>query len=171
MAANTYTLISSNVLASTATSVTFSSIPSTYTDLVLRTSTRTNTATGTGSMFITCNGTSANYSQTLIAGNGSTASSSRLGTQAQFDVLTEGTSYTASTFTNDELYVPSYLASQNKPISFYNVIENNATAAAIRAYALLWQNTATITSITIADATGGQFVANSSFYLYGIKNS
>ena len=42
MAANTYTLISSNVLASSAATVTFSSIPATYTDLVLRVSARNN---------------------------------------------------------------------------------------------------------------------------------
>ena len=61
MAANTYTLISSNVLGSSAASVTFSSIPATYTDLVLRVSARTD---ADDTSLITFNGTTTGYSKT-----------------------------------------------------------------------------------------------------------
>jgi len=75
---NTYTLISSNVLSSTAASVTFSSIPATFTDLVLRASIRGNgTQTpDVGVLNINSNGAS-NFSSTYLRGTGSAANSAR----------------------------------------------------------------------------------------------
>lgn len=73
--ANTYTLISSNTLTSSAASVTFSSIPATYTDLVLRISSRTDAAGATATVAAQFNGdtTSANYSETNLNSDGATA--------------------------------------------------------------------------------------------------
>ena len=171
--ANTYTLISSQVLASSAASVTFSSIPATYTDLVLRVSAR-NTATASPySVGIQFNGdTSTSYSWTNLGGTGSAAFSSNSGGAVNVAVggFIPGSDLTANTFSNDEIYIPSYLASQNKPLGTFGVSENNATTNYYSVLASLWRNNAAITSIT-ALANTGNFVSNSSFYLYGIKNS
>jgi hypothetical protein len=168
---STYSLISSNVLSSSAASVTFSAIPSTYTDLVLRISTRVNYASVDGNILIRFNGdTASNYSYTFIYGNGTTRVSSR-GTSTTRIIgasATEGSSATSNTFASAELYIPSYLANQNKPVSLDSATENNATEAYRAANAGLWRNTAAITSIYLE---GGDFVSGSSFYLYGIKNS
>jgi len=74
---STYTLISSNVLGSSAASVTFSAIPSTYTDLVLRISARgLDAALNTETMqFFVNNSTSAQYSYRAIRNFNSTATS------------------------------------------------------------------------------------------------
>jgi len=74
--ANTYTLIESQVLGSSAASVTFSAIPATYTDLVLRYSARHNNAFSISQVLITFNGdTAANYSETVVYGNSVSAAS------------------------------------------------------------------------------------------------
>ena len=170
--ANTYTLIQSQTLASTIVSVTFSSIPGTYTDLVLKSAIRTTGGSVAERVDITFNASTSGYSSTRLVGSGSASSSGRLSSQpaipSYYDVAS---SATANTFSNGELYIPSYTASQNKPMSESNVTENNATLAYITALADLWSNTAAITSMTLTDGSGGLFAIGSSFYLYGIKNS
>ena len=166
----TYTLINSNVLTTTAASVTFSAIPATYTDLVIRLSARCDAAIV--NLKITFNGDNAtNYSQTYVYGDGSSAAS---GNQSNTDNINpfglNASTYTSNTFSNAEIYVPSYLVSQNKPVGFFGVTENNATSAYLMASAGLWRNTAAITSISIAP-NANNFVSGSSFYLYGISNA
>jgi len=168
---STYTLISSNVLSSSAASVTFSAIPSTYTDLVVRFSGRSDTSSTI--VAITFNGdTATNYSNVRLRGDGTTAysflDSSVNKIYGYYGTNTSST--TANTFTNAEIYIPNYLVSANKPVSYYSVQEDNATAANILPSANLWRNTAAITSITFTPNTGN-LVSGSSFYLYGIKNS
>ena len=166
--ATTYTIISSQTLASSATSVTFSAIPSTYTDLCLKASVRTD-VTYQDTLAITFNSVGTGYSFTRLLGTGSAVSSGRSATN-QIDYVNNN-GQTANTFGNAEIYIPSYGASQNKPISGFSVSENNATAADISAYASLWSNTAAITSIVLTSINGANFMAGSTFYLYGIKNS
>jgi len=171
--ANTYTLIASNTLSSSAASVTFSSIPATYTDLVLKMSVRTDNAVISSFINLEFNnvgGTS--YSRTLLRGSGSAASSNRNSLQSEISLQTAGSgaSSTSNTFSNTEVYIPSYLVSQNKPLSATSGAENNATEAYVTTFAGLWTNTNAITQIKIT-ANGENFVSGSSFFLYGIKNS
>jgi hypothetical protein len=166
----TYTLIEAKTLASSAASVTFSAIPATYTDLVVRLSARSDSATV--NIKITFNSdTATNYSQTYIIGDGSAASSGRQSSIDNFNPYgLNASTYTANTFSNAEIYIPSYLVSQNKPIGFFGVTENNATSAYMMPSAGLWRNTAAITSVIIAP-NNNNFVSGSSFYLYGISNA
>ena len=170
---STYTLISSNVLGSSAASVTFSAIPGTYTDLVLRVSARTDTAAAIESCYVQFNSdTATNYSYVLITGNGSAASSNIYSSQNYVgSIPADAATATSNTFASWEVYVPSYLVSQNKPLSVIGMQENNQTSAFIRPTAGLWRNTAAVTSVTFTGTSGGNFVSGSSFYLYGIKNS
>ena len=172
--ANTYVLIASNTLGSDTASVTFSSIPSTYTDLVLRTSARTDVANYFDRFIFTFNSDSgSNYSDTYLAGSGSAASSNTASnaTSLNSNRAATGSTATASTFSNSETYFPNYAGNTNKPISSFNVGETNNAAAQMAVEAQLWRNTAALTSITIAPGAGTNFVSGSSFYLYGIKNS
>ena len=175
--ANTYTLIASNTLSSAAASVTFSSIPNTYTDLVLKISARTDAATiWGGNIQLELNGSSGStslYSNTELTGSGSAATSARNSGSGQWygdggRIDTAGN--TANTFTSDEWYISNYTASQNKTASRSNASEQNATAAYINVSANLWRSTSAITSIFI-NSYAGNFVSGSTFYLYGIKNS
>jgi hypothetical protein len=172
--ANTYTLISSNTLSSSAASVTFSSIPSTYTDLVLRVSARSDSNDGgsTGSLtalYFYVNGGAGTGSGTRLTGNGAAASSDRWTDYGKIFPQTDS-SLTTNTFSNIEIYIPSYTASQNKPYSSFSVAENNATTAYVGVNAGLYPSTTSISSLVLYP-WNGNFVSGSSFYLYGIKKS
>lgn len=168
-------LISSQVLTGTASSVTFSSIPSSYTDLVLKISARTDIAATNSTLQVYLNSTSGTtaYSNTRLFGNSSTAGSGRNSSyDSLYQVNADGSTATASTFSSVEIYIPSYTVAQNKPAGIFGATENNASTAGsalLTASASLWQNTAAVSSIVI-DSTSN-FVAGSSFYLYGLKNS
>lgn len=173
---NTYTLISSNVLASSAASVTFSAIPSTYTDLVLTMSVRSDRANVADGLFFKFNSdTTSVYSSTYLSvNNSSSVVGSGRGTGTSNDVFyyyTDGGNATSNTFSNTELYIPSYTASQNKPLSLTSMAEGNTAAFSMGANAGLWRNTAAITSINIVSFVGANFLTDSSFYLYGISKS
>ena len=174
--ANTYVLIQAQTLASAAATVTFSSIPATYTDLLLRVSARTTEAGPNELMIYTLNGnTGSNYSTTTLIGNSSTAVSNRTTSAANIRAgWQDGDTATASTFGSAEIYIPSYTATQNKPTSNFSVAENNSATAAdtyINANAGSFRITPAITSIDLATINGNNFKIGSSFYLYGIKNS
>jgi hypothetical protein len=170
----TYTLISSNVLSSSAASVTFSSIPTTYTDLVVRASAR-NTDTNYSWFNIQYNGdATGNYSVTQLRGDASTATSARTSnTSSQVYNFISTVSNTASTFGSSEIYIPNYLSTTTKPSSSFSVQESDSasTNVNIGAIANLWRGTTAISSITLTSASGESFVATSSFYLYGISNA
>ena len=171
--ANTYTLIASNVLTGSAASVTFSSIPSTYTDLVLRVTGRTDASQVNDDMAIRLNGGTSGYSRTFLNGTGSAAGSGR-SVSASYAIdygSLVGSTATASTFGSAELYFPNYTSSSSKPFSSFGVGETNATTAYMGATALLSNLTSAITSIAIIPNNGANFVSGSSFYLYGIKNA
>jgi hypothetical protein len=168
---STYTLISSNVLSSAAASVTFSAIPSTYTDLHIRWSARCSSEQNL--IRLTFNGSGGTaYSDTGLNGDGSAGSYTQNSNSAynrlNFSMVTSG--YSANTFSNAELYIPSYTVSQNKPSSSFQVTETNDTRALLQTNANLWRDTSIISSITFT-TNAGNFVSGSSFYLYGIKNS
>jgi hypothetical protein len=166
----TYTLIASTTADGTTSSVSFTSIPQTYTDLVVRLTARNTGTNVDNSLAVRPNGSTTNDSNTRLSGNGSTASSGR--STADFDAgrITSGNA-TADTFGSVEMYIPNYTAATNKPMSAFGVAETNATAVEMRINALLWSNTSAITSLNITTDGVGNFASGSSFFLYGIKNS
>jgi hypothetical protein len=167
----TYTLISSNVLTTTTASVTFSAIPSTYTDLVVRWSTRD--ATTSSQFYNRFNGaTEFTYSNTRLTGTGSAATSDRSTSDAYIKVEngTDPSSATALTFSNGEMYIPNYNSTTSKQFSSFAVYENNATAAGIEITATLYTSANGITSM-LFESQGSGYVSGSSFYLYGISNA
>ena len=170
--ANTYTLISSNTLSASAASVTFSSIPSTYTDLVLKVSVRSDRAAAFDNIDMRLNGdTGANYSSTRISSDASSVSSTRTSAASRWDgAITDGNTSTSNTFSNGEYYLPNYTSSAVKPASFIGAEEENNATAYMRINAYLWNNTAAITSIVMTPSSGTNWLSGSSFYLYGIKN-
>jgi len=169
---STYTLISSNVLSSSTYTVTFSAIPSTYTDLVFRCSTRTN-ASGVAIDKLAFR-TGANdviYSTTILEGNGAAASSRRESDNNNMAAgYNTGATATSDTFSSTEIYIPNYANTSNKPMSIFTAQENNTTTAYIDVNAALHRVSSAITEVNFF-TNSGQFIAGSSFYLYGIKNS
>ena len=171
---STYTLIKGETLASSAASYTFTAIPSTFTDLVLRCSVRLSDAgSSVDSFYIYPNAvtTGTLYSNTRIQGEGSSATSSRTSnSNAAFNAATTGNGATSNTFGSTEIYFPSYTGAINKPMSIADVAENNsATVNLVGAKAVLFRSTTAISSIRID--TDSTFMIGSSFYLYGVKNA
>ena len=169
--ATTYTLISSSFPTS-GNSVTFSSIPQTYTDLVILVSARATNASVISNFQVGFNGvTTATYSSTWLQGSGSAASSSRNQSNEIYSGFINGGGSTASSFASSEIYIPNYTNStNNKQISNFTTSEDNSATAYITGSAGLSRNTAAISSVTIY--FGGNTIASgSSLYLYGIKNS
>jgi|688.fasta_scaffold1180100_2 hypothetical protein len=162
----TMKLIAKNVLGSTTSSVTFSDIPGTYTDLMLLLSVRSDRVTGTtDDAEILFNSSTSNFTYRALRGSGSAASSSS-GSTNLYGIINNA-STTSNTFSNVEIYIPNYAGSTNKSFSVSVAHEDNASAAWIWLEAGLWSNTAAITSITL-DLTSGSYVSGSSFFLYGI---
>ena len=169
--ANTYTLISSvTVGAGGASSIDFTSIPSTYTDLLLYVSAR-NSVSNDG-MGLKFNSSTTGYSYRDLYGTGSTAGSSN-NTTAPITAygLINPSTYTASVFGNAIVYIPNYATSNYKSVSIDGVAENNATATGMYLSASLWSNTAAITSINLTALSSGTIQQYSTAYLYGIKSS
>jgi hypothetical protein len=157
-----YVLLERVELNASAASVTFSNIPqSGYTDLKVVVSSRTTDTTTAGS--ITFNGTGTGFTGIRLFGSGSSVASG----SSTAAVLTNSSGYTASTYSNSEIYIPNYAGSNYKSVSVDGVSENNATESYAMFNAILWSNTAAITSVTIAPA-GGSFVIYSTFSLYGL---
>ena len=171
----TYTLISSNVLSSSAASVTFSAIPATYTDLVLRVSARSDNGSVSDGLNMTFNGVGGtSYSRTMLRGNGTDATSNITSSTSSFQSAPNGlvgNNATSNTFGSIEIYIPSYVVSQNKPISYFGAGEENATTAFMGVYAGLFSNTSAIASIVCSPVNGSNLLSGSSFYLYGISNA
>ena len=167
---NTMTLISSTTVgAGGAASILFSSIPGTYTDIVVKLSVRSDRASVGPSIGVKINGSDLNLTSRIIAGSGAAVSSSSYSDGYIGDAT--GANATASTFPNMEIYFPNYSGSTNKSYSSDSVSENNATTAYAILSAGLWSQTSAITSLEFYDRGVGNFVQYSSAYLYGIIKS
>jgi hypothetical protein len=167
--ATTYSLIASSTVGSGgASSITFSSIPSTFTDLLVKISTKTS-FDWLACEFNNSGGTA--YDQFYVRGDGSNTSSGNQDNQAAAYATITGQNVTANTFGNAELYIPNYTSSKYKSILGDGISEANQTAAYVYLVSSLWENTAAITQIKLTKASGGNFDQYSTAYLYGISNS
>jgi hypothetical protein len=161
-----YVLLETINLTQSASAVTFDNIPqSGYTDLKLVISARTDRAAGIDDCRIRPNNSTSSQTMRRLQGSGSSASSY---TDTQIQFIAPAASATASTFSNTETYIPNYLSSNFKSFSVDGVTENNATAAYQHLDAGLFSSTSTISSIVIDTYVGSNFVANSTFSLYGL---
>jgi hypothetical protein len=146
-------------------SISFSNIPQTYTDLVVKFSGR-NTADSSQTL-ITLNG-STSYTGKRLYGSGAAATSDASNTANMNPSSVSASTYTANTFGNAEIYIPNYTSNNYKSISIDAVSENIAATAYGGIFAGLWSNTAPITSITLT-ANGGNMARYSTATIYGVK--
>lgn len=171
--ANTYELITSTVLTSTTASVTFSSIPQTYKDLMVYIVAATDLADTNVNLYVRLNAdSSSNYSSTQGSYYGVGANYNQNINSVQFTngPWGSGTTMTANMFASNTMYIPNYTNTNNKQISVYGGLASSSVRSYAVDVAQAYRGTSPITSITIPPYSGN-FVANSSFYLYGIKNS
>jgi len=148
-------------VASPVTSVTFSSIPQGYTDLIINVSSRTASASVYGTVKFFPN--SLTPTAVRILGDGSSTSSS-----TNSNTEGAGGNATANTFGNIAYYLSNYTSSAFKSASIDFTGENNATESYMGLSAHLISTTSPITSILMEPNSGSTFVANSTFTLYGV---
>jgi hypothetical protein len=163
----TYEPIATNTLGSAANSITFSSIPSTYTDLQIVFSV-SGLSTGNDPA-IRVNGNTAGYSGTWLRGNGSSAASGRFTGESSI-FLAPGVGGLTS---NPSLYtidIFSYTASVNKTFLITSSMDNNGAGSTGRTVGLR-TTTSAITSVTLILLPSGNFNIGTTATLYGIKNA
>jgi hypothetical protein len=166
----TFTQIGSAVVVGSggAANINFASIPSTYTDLVLKYSIRSSGAGSVGIVLaLAFNGSTSNFSNRYLEGDGSSTGS--FTSPANFGGVSTTTTMTASTFSSGEIYIPNYAGSTNKSYSIDSVTEQNATGALAELIAGLWSQTTAINQITLS--TSGTLQEHSTAYLYGVSNA
>jgi hypothetical protein len=170
--ANTFELISSYTATGSVSSISFTSIPATFTDLNLVLSLRYS-GSDTSSVNVAFNNTTANYSGKAIRGDGSSAISFNISSNNIGGLSTgsSGASQTANTFASSSLYIPNYASSNNKSVSVDFAQEANVAGAFMGMYAVLWTDSTPISSIYITPDATTNWVQYSTAYLYGVKNA
>lgn len=157
-----------------AASMDFTSIPSTYTDLCVKISSRTTDTTVNDSTAIALqfNGdTTSTYTRRSLTGDGGAAASTSATTTSMRIGFTTTNGDTANTFGNAEIYIPNYAGSTQKSVSADAVTEANVAQFIYAALnAGIWTGTATITSIKLI-APSFNFMQYSTATLYGISKS
>jgi len=150
MATPTYVALATTTLASATATVTFSSIPATYRDLVIVID---GTVGSAGATFINPNGDSSNLSYVRMYGTGSSTGSdtSRTGLYtAESNIIWQFLDYSAT----------------DKHKTF--LVRANATGNQVAALAGRWASTAAITSLVIDHSTS-DFQSGTTFSLFGIE--
>ena len=161
MAVSAYEVIEAKTLSSAVASVTFSSIPQMYTDLVLVLSTGVTTGSSTNVFFRYNNDSSALYSRTTLYGDGSTAGSSRgSGATEAYAGQSETTIQSMST-----LQIFNY----SNTTTFKTCITRDSQASLVSQTRVnLYRSTSAISRLDVHTASS-TFIVGSTFTLYGIK--
>ena len=164
----TYTLIQSITASGSVSDVEFTSIPSTYTDLVIVCQGRTANAVSEQAITVYLNNDfSGIASFTEMRGDGSTATSSRLTAQSGFRVGYFAGASAASGIVGQCIFSVIDYSNTN---TFKTTIARGGTASSsTTASASLWRSTAAITRVGMATFGAGNYVAGSTFRLYGIE--
>jgi hypothetical protein len=152
-----------------STLVSFTSIPQTFTDLVLLSSARCSVEL-TGINIAYNSSGSTDYFRYTLQGDGSTAAVAQNGpstTMLNTSVVNKSDA-TASVFSNTEIYIPNYTGSTAKILVANGVTENNSTQAFQVVSSGFRTATDAITSIQLTVQSPHSFVQYSKFYLYGI---
>lgn len=156
----TYDVVATQTLNSTSSTITFSSIPQTYQNLILVVFTRTDN----GNFKINVNSdTGSNYSATFMRGNGTSVSSSR---------TTNQTAYIPDTPSGSDKGLGIFQFQNYSNTTTYKTILNRSgdVIPQITASVALWRSTSAISTITLTQPNAGQpFASGSTFAIYGIK--
>ena len=163
----TYEPIATQTLGSAVQTVTLSSIPSTYTDLVVV----VNAFSSVNSdLYVSFNGDSAsNYSRTTLWGDGSTAGSTRI-VRADGYAFMILTYYGAVTTTQGaSVHTVNIMNYSNTTTNKTVLARPSSAGQGVDATVGMWNSTAAISSMTFDLASTRTFSAGSTFTIYGIK--
>jgi len=161
----TYQRIATTTVGATASTIVFSSIPQTFTDLMLVLSLRTsNGGNESFALNLQFNGSPSRNRRTLTSGASATPT---IETTTDNNVGFTGGSGTANIFSNTTIRIYDYTSSVEKMLLVedgHNYFGNGMSSFTGQRLAL----TTGITSITLSDAAVTNFIQNSTATLYGI---
>jgi hypothetical protein len=165
----TYEPITTQTVSTTTATVTFSSIPQTYTDLILISNFATTTINEDAYVQFNSD-TGNNYSRTHLRGNGSSALTSRASNQPFIPIDIDSSGSTLST----GIQATTHFMNYSNATTFKTIVcRSGTTGGSFTGTTLLvglWRNTNAISNIDVK-STGGNYVVGSTFTLYGIKNA
>lgn len=161
----TYDCIATTTLGSAQNSVTFSSIPSTYTDLVLIV-TAQRTGSPANTLIQVNSDTGSNYSYTFIYGDGSGAGSGRGTSQGQMQLDSRGFPPTSG-FNN---YIINFMNYANTTTYKTVLSRDNEASGGAETFVNLWRSTSAINTIKVYIGSG-DYNTGSTFNLYGILSA
>ena len=164
----TYEPIATQTLGSAQSSVTFNSF-SGYTDLVLVASARSAyTTDASDGLRLRLNSDSGtNYSWTNLGGNVSNAFSGRASSVNIGEIGSLATSSSSNTAFG--VCIANFQNYANTT-TYKTIISRSGEARLVNyGYTTLWRSTSAITEIVLSSARASNFVAGSTFTLYGIK--
>ena len=153
-----------------ASTITFSSIPATYTHLQIRGISRNTGANSDATSYFNFNSDSAsNYTIHYLQGNGSSGSATGIAPAGgSWFTDTPGTSTSSNIFATSVIDILDY-ANTNKFKVFRSLTGYDANGSGkVSLYSGLWRSTSAINSIVLVQ-NAGNFAQNSQFALYGIK--
>ena len=165
--ATTYEPIATTTLGSAASSITFSSIPSTYTDLRVVLVAQGNGANVDAQIQFNSD-TGTNYSSTQLYGNGTSAASTRY-TSGTFIYADAGAVYSAN-FCLYTIDVFSYAGSTYKTCLISENGDKNGSGI-VSSSVGLWRSTSAINTLKIQTGSANTYVAGTTATLYGIKSA
>ena len=157
----TYEPIATNTLSSTASSVTFSSISGSYTDLVLVSNGKMSAGSAVNNKITFNSDTTTNYSRTYVYGDGSTALSGRDSSQDNLGFIYWNSTNPSTTIIQIQNY--------SNTTTYKTALARTSESGVAVAYVGLWRSTSAITNITITRGSTNDFASGSTFTLYGIK--
>jgi len=168
--ATTYTLIASVTVGSGgANTISFSSIPATYTDLQILISARSDRSLNVDNVEIRFNSSASNRSYRRLYGDNAAYTDS--GSALPVGHIS-GNNATANSFGSCSIDIPNYASSNYKSFSAEGVGESNESAVYKSLVAGLWSNTDAINAVTLyADGGSQNFMQYSTAYLYGISKT
>lgn len=163
--ASTYTPIATTTVSGTSTTtVTFSSIPSTYTDLVLISNSGSSTASDLNFELNSDQGDK--YSWTALGGNGTSAGSTRYSSQTYSGRLNW---YAYQSTSNYSLVNIAHFMNYSNSTTYKTILSrSNNSALGTDAVVNLYRSTSAITQIKLLLASNWYFLSGSTFTLYGI---
>ncbi len=175
---NTYTFIASQTVAAGGnTTIEFSAIPQTYTDLILMLSTRSEVVNNSDAVYARFNSSATGYNNSVSYGDTTT-----FGTFAPainyahfgYGSGNNGTANTNNTYGNVFIYIPSYRTSNAKTClvqsgkeAMFGVYQSGINSL----QTARWSGSAAISTITLTQESTLDFAENSTAYLYGIIRS
>ena len=165
--ANTLTKIQSITANGSVNTISFSSIPATYTDLQIVMSARTVASAIFDYCGINLNNGSA-VEVLRLQGTGTSVNSSRVPGGNTF--IINGNTATANVYSTSNIYIANYLTTNAKQIMVDTVTENNATLAYEELIGMYYANNAQPVNL-IQLYAASNFLSATTFTLYGIKNT